>query len=129
MLIRHGDTDWNVKEIFRGRVDVDLNETGIKQAQLLSKYLKDAPIGAIYSSPLKRALKTAEIISGPHNISVKLTFPPKTVIPGIRVLRYNKTTEEDSSWYARSTPRNRSLPCSGRERQEPKLATCAASTV
>ena len=71
MLIRHGDTDWNVKEIFRGRVDVDLNETGIKQAQLLSKYLKDAPIGAIYSSPLKRALKTAEIISGPHNISVK----------------------------------------------------------
>jgi len=71
MLIRHGDTDWNVKEIFRGRVDFELNETGIKQAQLLSKYLKDAPIGAIYSSPLKRALKTAEIISGPHNISVK----------------------------------------------------------
>jgi len=71
MLIRHGDTDWNVEEIFRGRVDVKLNETGIKQAQLLSKYLGDAPIGAVYSSPLKRAVKTAEIIAGPHNIGVK----------------------------------------------------------
>ena len=70
MLIRHGDTDWNVEEIFRGRADVELNETGIKEAQLLSKYLKEAPIGAVYSSPLKRALKTAEIIVGPHNIDV-----------------------------------------------------------
>jgi broad specificity phosphatase PhoE len=71
MLIRHGDTDWNLEEIFRGRADVELNETGIKQAQLLSKYLGDAPIGAVYSSPLKRAVKTAEIIAGPHNIGVK----------------------------------------------------------
>jgi len=71
MLVRHGDTDWNVEEIFRGRADVELNETGIKQAQLLSKYLEDTPLGAVYSSPLKRALKTAEIIAGPHSIGVK----------------------------------------------------------
>ena len=43
MLIRHGDTDWNVEEIFRGRVDVELNETGMKQAKLLAEYLEDAP--------------------------------------------------------------------------------------
>jgi broad specificity phosphatase PhoE len=70
MLIRHGDTDWNVKEIFRGHVDVELNETGIKQAQLLAKYLEDIPMEAIYSSPLKRALKTAEIIAGFHHIDI-----------------------------------------------------------
>ena len=70
ILIRHGDTDWNVEEIFRGRADVELNETGIKQAQLLAKYLEDVPIEAIYSSPLKRALKTAEITAISHNANV-----------------------------------------------------------
>jgi len=70
MLIRHGDTDWNVEEIFRGHADIELNEIGIKQAQLLAKYLEDLPIEEVYSSPLKRALKTADIIAGPHNINV-----------------------------------------------------------
>ena len=70
MLIRHGDTNWNVEEIFRGQADVELNETGILQAQLLAKYLENVPIKAIYSSPLKRASKTARIIAVSHRISV-----------------------------------------------------------
>jgi len=70
LLIRHGDTDWNVEEIFRGRADIELNETGIKQAELLAKYLEDVSLEAVYTSPLKRALKTAEIIAGPHNADV-----------------------------------------------------------
>lgn len=37
ILIRHGDTDWNAEEIFRGRADVELNEIGVKQAELLAK--------------------------------------------------------------------------------------------
>jgi len=74
MLIRHGDTTWNVDEIFRGRANVELNETGIKQAELLAKHLADERIVAIYSSPLKRALKTAEIIAIPHHIDV-ITAP------------------------------------------------------
>lgn len=41
MLVRHGETAWNVGEIFRGRIDVDLNETGRKQAGLLSQYLNE----------------------------------------------------------------------------------------
>ena len=74
MLIRHGDTDWNVEEIFRGRADVELNEIGIKQAELLAKYFADERIVAIYSSPLKRALRTAEIIAVTHHIDV-ITAP------------------------------------------------------
>jgi len=70
MLIRHGDTDWNVEEIFRGRVDIELNEIGIKQAELLAKHLADEKIVAIYSSPLKRALRTAEIIARSRNVDV-----------------------------------------------------------
>ena len=70
MLIRHGNTDWNIEEIFRGLADVELNETGMKQAKLLAEYLEDEPIKEIYSSPLKRALKTAKTISESHGLEV-----------------------------------------------------------
>ena len=70
ILARHGETDWNVEEVFRGRIDVELNETGIKQAELLAEYLKGLSIAAVYSSPLKRALKTAEMIAGYHDLNV-----------------------------------------------------------
>jgi broad specificity phosphatase PhoE len=72
ILARHGETDWNVAEVFRGRVDVALNETGIRQAELLGEYLSQAGISAIYSSPLKRALKTAELIAGYHALGVNI---------------------------------------------------------
>jgi len=66
ILVRHGETDWNVAEVFRGRVDVELNATGVKQAELLAEYLSNLGLNAIYSSPLQRALRTAEVI-GEHN--------------------------------------------------------------
>ena len=72
ILARHGETRWNVEEVFRGRIDVELNETGIKQAELLAEYLSNAKIDAIYSSPLKRALKTAEIITRHHKLKVEI---------------------------------------------------------
>jgi broad specificity phosphatase PhoE len=72
ILVRHGETDWNIAEVFRGRIDIELNETGRKQAELLSEYLKDSNISAIYSSPLKRAFKTAEIIASHHSLDVEI---------------------------------------------------------
>jgi len=73
LLVRHGETEWNLAEIFRGRIDIELNETGIKQAELLAEYLSKIKIDAIYSSPLKRALKTAEIIAAYHKLDVAIT--------------------------------------------------------
>jgi hypothetical protein len=72
ILARHGETDWNVAEVFRGRTDVELNKTGVRQAELLGKYLSDLKIDAVYSSPLKRALKTAEAVAGYHAIKVEI---------------------------------------------------------
>jgi probable phosphoglycerate mutase len=51
ILVRHGETEWNVGEVFRGRADIDLNENGRKQAVLLGEYLKDTGIKAVYASP------------------------------------------------------------------------------
>ena len=42
ILARHGETEWNIGEIFRGRADIELNETGVKQAELLAEYLSDS---------------------------------------------------------------------------------------
>lgn len=73
ILARHGETAWNVEEIFRGRLDTELNETGVKQAQLLAEYLSRSDVKAVYSSPLRRALQTAEMIAGYHRLEVKIT--------------------------------------------------------
>ena len=72
ILVRHGETKWNVEEIFRGRIDIELNETGVREAELLAEYLSDSKITAIYSSPLKRALRTAEIIASHHDVEVEV---------------------------------------------------------
>ncbi len=73
ILVRHGETEWNRQIIFRGRADIELSETGAKQAELLAKYLSQAGVAAIYSSPLKRALKTAEAIASYHRLDIKTT--------------------------------------------------------
>jgi broad specificity phosphatase PhoE len=70
ILARHGETVWNVEKIYRGRTDVNLDEVGIKQAELLGKYLSNWELEAIYSSPLKRALDTANIIARYQKVGV-----------------------------------------------------------
>ena len=72
IIARHGETEWNVSEVFRGQIDIALNETGVKQAELLAGYLSTSNIEAVYSSPLQRALKTAEIIARPHRLKVNI---------------------------------------------------------
>lgn len=65
LLVRHGETDWNVQKKIQGKTDIPLNEAGINQAQELAEKLavwKRQIIG-IYTSRLKRAAKTAEIIA------------------------------------------------------------------
>lgn len=72
ILARHGETVWNVEKLYRGRTDVNLDEVGIKQAELLGKYLSNWELEAIYSSPLKRAIDTANIIARYQKIGVQI---------------------------------------------------------
>lgn len=70
-IVRHGQTAWNKEEIFRGRTDVPLDETGLKQAELVGEYFKGMEIDAIYSSPLSRALQTAQKIAQFNDLKVQ----------------------------------------------------------
>ncbi|MCL4396359.1 MAG: histidine phosphatase family protein [Chloroflexi bacterium] len=71
ILVRHGQTEWNKNERFRGRADIPLNETGVAQAQQVAARLVGEKIDAIYSSPLQRALRTAQPIAENHRLAVQ----------------------------------------------------------
>jgi broad specificity phosphatase PhoE len=64
-LLRHGQTDWNADgNRYCGRTDISLTEKGIKQAEAVCDQLKEISFDRVYSSPLQRAYKTAQIASG-----------------------------------------------------------------
>lgn len=65
-ILRHGQTDLNLARKVQGHMDVDLNATGIEQAEDLAKVVREKNLhfDAIYCSPLRRALDTCEIVTG-----------------------------------------------------------------
>jgi broad specificity phosphatase PhoE len=71
ILIRHGETLWNKEGRIQGTSDIELSAVGIEQARHLALSLKDQTISAIHASPLKRALKTAEIINEFHHKEIQ----------------------------------------------------------
>jgi probable phosphoglycerate mutase len=70
--VRHGQTDFNLKKIMYGKIDADLNPTGIKQAKATGLMLKDMHFDVIYCSDLKRAQQTCAQINAYHNLPVIL---------------------------------------------------------
>lgn len=72
ILVRHGQTAWNAVERFRGRADLPLDETGLAQARATGHHVAARwPVSAVNSSPLVRALKTAEAIAGHFRLAVQ----------------------------------------------------------
>ena len=70
-VIRHGQTDWNLKEIIQGNQNVPLNACGRKQAEELKNKLKDIKFDYIISSSLSRAIETAKIATD-NKINIKI---------------------------------------------------------
>jgi broad specificity phosphatase PhoE len=68
LLARHGETDWNREGRFQGWADPPLNRTGLDQAVELSVRLMADELTAVYSSPLRRALETADVVAASHGL-------------------------------------------------------------
>jgi broad specificity phosphatase PhoE len=71
VLVRHGETDWNQQRRFQGHADQPLNDAGRSQARELAGRLRDEPVTALYTSPLRRASETAEILSDGFGMEVR----------------------------------------------------------
>lgn len=70
ILVRHGETDSNVKGTYLGWTDVELNEKGKYQAACAADKLKGCKVDKIFASPLKRAFETAHFINAYHNTEI-----------------------------------------------------------
>jgi len=70
LLIRHGQTKLHRADRFWGRTDIELSNTGIRQAEQLRERLARYKIDAFYTSTLSRAVATAEIIASRHKVQV-----------------------------------------------------------
>jgi len=71
IFIRHPATIWDKQQKYLGRIDIALNQKGWRQARLISNYLKNKNISAIYSSGLIRAYQAASIIAKRRSLKVK----------------------------------------------------------
>lgn len=67
LLVRHGQTDWNLEQRVMGRSDTPLNAKGVEQIRRLKGWLDEIEIHAVYSSPLKRTLQTTDILMEGRN--------------------------------------------------------------
>jgi 2,3-bisphosphoglycerate-dependent phosphoglycerate mutase len=99
ILVRHGQSAWNLENRFTGWVDVDLTPQGEQEAALAGKRLKEAGIniGKCFVSPLKRAKRTAEIIQKNCGSSFPIVETPEVIerfYGGLTGLNKAETTQE-----------------------------------
>ena len=75
VLIRHGETDWNVEGRYQGQANPPLNARGRAQARRLAEELRGVGLDVLYSSPLRRALQTAQVIA--ETLGLPLHIEPR----------------------------------------------------
>ena len=73
LLVRHGETVDNARQIMQGQTQGELNEQGREQALKVAERLSSEPIDAVVASDLHRAIQTAEYIAVPHGLPVATT--------------------------------------------------------
>lgn len=93
-IVRHGETEWNLKRIIQGHQDSSLTKRGEKQVKALAKIMKNIKFDAIFSSDLMRAKHSAEAIALEHKLAVttnKMLRERKFgSFEGKRIEKYNK---------------------------------------
>lgn len=75
LLIRHGANDWIGNALAGWKSGVHLNATGRSQAERIAQYLAHKPISQIFSSPLERAVQTAEPLAKKLGLTINLADP------------------------------------------------------
>lgn len=63
ILVRHGESEWNAKGLWTGLTDISLSEKGKEEARIAAQEIQDIPLDMVFTSDLKRAQETADIIT------------------------------------------------------------------
>jgi probable phosphoglycerate mutase len=105
-LIRHGLIRSNIKEVYAGRNEEKLTDSGVERARQIGKEMQDWGIKAIYTSPLARTVQTAQILN--EHINAKLILEPDLIEmnlgPWTGLSKYEVTMNypvEYRTWYER----------------------------
>ena len=71
IMVRHGQSETNVRKVFTGQIDAPLTDMGREQARMMAAYLDKYKVAKIYASSLSRALETAQAIADRQNCPVE----------------------------------------------------------
>jgi probable phosphoglycerate mutase len=94
-FLRHGETDWNAQGLSQGNVDIPLNPTGLAQARSAAELMRGRGVRAIVSSPLSRALVTAEMVGKAIGLPVRIE-------DGLREVAFGAQEGQPmTDWFAR----------------------------
>jgi broad specificity phosphatase PhoE len=74
LLARHGETDWNAAKRWQGHADRPLNDRGRRQTAALAERLRETRLDGVYSSDLRRARDTAQVVADAQGLEVR-TMP------------------------------------------------------
>jgi alpha-ribazole phosphatase/probable phosphoglycerate mutase len=125
-IVRHGETAWNADGRIQGHTDVELTQAGIEQARLAAERLGRERIDSVYSSDLKRAAATAEIIAAPHGLKVATTPLLREAFLGEwQGLTMQQAAEEFVEEYAAYVSDSIANRPPGGERLEDVIARCS----
>lgn len=103
LFVRHGETDWNRSGRVMGDQAIPLNEAGERQAQACAEILSRTPITGIFTSPVLRAVQTAEILGRPRGEPLQYISDLREIGVGHWINRYWKDFADDPAkrdWYA-----------------------------
>lgn len=101
LLIRHGETDWNLERRLQGHLDIPLNPEGLRQAEALARHLDGVALDGIFSSDLQRAKQTALPLARRLGIDVTIERGLRERCYGaLEGLRYPEAAERYPAAYA-----------------------------
>lgn len=95
---RHGQTDYNKRDIILGTTDIELNETGLHQAEKLAERVSELDIDIIIASPMKRTMKTARIVAERNSLEI---------ITDVRFREWNYGEYEGKTRFTGGFPENK----------------------
>ena len=126
VVFRHGETDWNRSGQVMGNQPIPVNQTGEQQARACAEMLAHTPIASIVTSPVLRAVQTADLVGRTHAAPVHHAPGLSEIGVGNWINRYWKDLAEDPAkrdWYAQP---DRARPSGGETLREVQLRAVAA---